>query len=248
MLKEIIFNSARATGDPNAPVFTLRQPVYAYALKVQSVCLPFSYYSFGSNNNVLAFTESGTPGTTRYATIPRGNYDASTILNALGTAMSNAGTQTYTVTYNDSQETLSVSAPSAFTVLGGNAGSTAANALGSWWTSNSGSGTSLTFPHTVNFNGSSSLLLCSNHLASENVIYSSQENTNVLCNIPTSAPSGSVIFYENLGGYLLCENTIQTVDFLLLDSATGLQVDLNGSPFVVVLSILTSPDDMTKVV
>lgn len=242
MLKEIVFNSAR-TGNSNNPTFVLRQPVYAYAYKVQSVSIPFSFYIVNSNNNVLKFREASN-GAEYNAVIEPGNYDAASILTALGDAMTSAGGQTYTVSYNEPQGTLTISAPGGFRILSGNNGSTAWNILGVDKNIDSASGTSITLPNYVDFSFNSSILLCSNALSSEDVIYSSADNTAVLTNVPAVAPAGSVIHYDNPGGWLLWEDNIQTVDFMLLDSATGHKIDLNGAAFTVVLAIVTSPEDL----
>lgn len=244
MLKEVIFNSARC-GNSNNPTFTLRSPLYVYAYRVKSVSIPFSFYMVNANNNTIAFRESA-DGVNRTATLPVGNYDAATILSALGTALTNAGTQAYTVTYDDVSGRLTISAPGNFRILSGNNGSTAWNVLGVDQYNDTASGvSSVKLPHYVDFSFNSSILLCSNALSSEDVIYSSDDSKAVVCNIPADAPAGSVIHYDNSnGGYLLFEESVQQVDFLLLDSATGKPMDLNGGAFTVILSVLTSADDM----
>jgi len=75
-------------------------------------------------------------------------------------------------------------------------------------------------------------------------VYTSQENVSVIANVPADAPAGSVIHFDNQGSYLEFEEQVQSVDFLLLDSATGHPIDLNRSAFTVVLSVLTSADDL----
>lgn len=243
MLKEIIFNSAR-TGNSNNPTFILRQPVYAHAYKVQSVSIPFSFYIVNSTNNAVAFREAA-DGVNRTAKLPTGNYDAATILSALGNALTSAGGQSYTVSYNEPQGTLTISAPNNFVIRSGQNGSTAWNALGISNTTDTASGLkNVTLPGYVDFSFNSSILLCSNALSSEDVIYSSGDNIAVLTNVPAVAPAGSVIHYDNPGGWLLWEDNIQSIDFMLLDSATGQRIDLNGSAFTVVLAVLTSPDDL----
>lgn len=243
MLKELIFNSARTSNTSN-PTFTLRSPVYVYAYRVKSVSIPFSFYMVNSTNNTIAFRESA-DGTNRIATLPVGNYDASTILSALGTALSATGTQTYTVTYDEVSGRLTISAPGNFKILSASNGSTAWNVLGIDQYNDTATGIStVKLPHYVDFSFNSSILLCSNALSSEDVIYSSDESKAVVSNIPADAPAGAVIHWENHGGFLLFEESIQQVDFLLLDSATGQPIDLNGGAFTVTLSILTTADDM----
>lgn len=243
MYKEIIFNSQR-TGNTNNPVFTLRDPLYIYAFKVKECSIPFSFYMVNGYNNAIAFREAG-DGINRVAYLPQGNYDAASIIPALETALTTAGTQSYTVSYSDTTGRLTISAPGNFVIRDGQNGSTAWNVLGISNTSDTASGvSSVTLPGYVDFSFNSSILLCSNVLSNEHVVYSSQDNTAVILNVPATAPAGSVIHHDNMGGYIVYEESVQNVDFLLLDSATGQPINLNGSAFTVVLSVLTSPDDL----
>jgi hypothetical protein len=81
---------------------------------------PQTWYVFNSSNNTVTFIESTAPTTQLFAVIPPGNYntqDPTTIMTAVSTAMTSAGTQTYTVTFNFNTQLLTISAPGTFQIL-----------------------------------------------------------------------------------------------------------------------------------
>lgn len=112
------------------------------------------------NFNILWNWENVTPTTNTIifnegagnltATIPLGNYDILSLINAIGTAMTNVGTQTYSGSFNvvTSEITITTSGVSNFTVL--LIGTTAYNLIG--LTKNitsTGSPPALTFQDTI---------------------------------------------------------------------------------------------------
>lgn len=91
------------------PLFTWGRPLQSIAaMKVLEVQIPFSWYVFNSANNTFTLTESDGGGA-RTVTIPVGNYNTSSMIAALQTALdaASANSHTYTVTFAGS----SLSAP-----------------------------------------------------------------------------------------------------------------------------------------
>lgn len=130
---EIEFDSkdctASSTGDlyPSdvTPNFFISNPLKkVVAVKVIEAQIPFSYYVINGNNNTFFLTEryeiSGVPYVNaNFVTIPAGNYDSSSILSALGDALTTASAtaeiepkvaqaRTYTVSYSSLTMRLSI--------------------------------------------------------------------------------------------------------------------------------------------
>ena len=245
MYREIILNSSNCA-DTSNPVFRLGKQIYAYALKIKSISIPFSFYTISPATNKICFIESAFPSNTLTATLPTANYNTASIIVALETALKAASntSQNYVVAYNDETDCLVISQPSSFSILAGNAGSTAYRVLGISQTVQTPSAQTVTFPNVVNFSFNSSILLCSNSLSCENVIYSNNLLQNVLLNVPMDSTEGGVSNYENGGDYFIVDTVLNNIDFSLVDSTTDTNINLNGASFIVVLSILTDQDDM----
>lgn len=106
-------NSAAFSTD-DWPVFLLGKPLNnVAAVKVLEVQIPFSYYVINSKSNTFLLTESDGGGATT-VTLPVGNYTSTTIVTALGAALTSASanTHTYTVTYSGLTQKLTVSSNS----------------------------------------------------------------------------------------------------------------------------------------
>ena len=83
-----------------------------YGLKL--VYVPITFFNITAANNLIYFTDTAT----HTASIPVGFYDSTSILAAVGTAMTTAsGTVTYTVTKNSSTYNVIISASSGTFVL-----------------------------------------------------------------------------------------------------------------------------------
>lgn len=83
--------------------------------KLLEVDVPLSMFVINSNN-IIPFIESSTPLITRTATISQGNYNSLDISTAISTAMNLSGTQTYTVTYDNITNYITISATSTFSL------------------------------------------------------------------------------------------------------------------------------------
>ena len=108
----------RSTGDYGDFWVQIPQAGTCYSsVKLLDVCVPRSAYVFDSSNNVLVFYEAATPNLT--ATITPGSYSASDLCTELGARMTAASaalgnTQTYTVTYSTTANTLTITSTAGF--------------------------------------------------------------------------------------------------------------------------------------
>lgn len=107
-LSELQLDSRTAFSTPDSSYSTLNWPLYRLetlhdivGFKIISATIPFTYYTINSTNNTFTLTESAGGGATT-VTIPVGNYNATTFIAAIQTALNSASanTLTYTATYN----------------------------------------------------------------------------------------------------------------------------------------------------
>jgi hypothetical protein len=83
-------------------------------IKLLDVKVPMTMNTFDGVKSIR-FVEAATSGTTRNALIT-GNYNETTILTAIQTAMNGAGTQTYTATYTPSLNSITISVAANFSL------------------------------------------------------------------------------------------------------------------------------------
>lgn len=245
MYREIYFNSQRAA-NTSCPRFTLGDQIYVHKFKILAATIPYTFYSVNASNNQVKFVEASSSPTVKTATLsPAGNYTSASIETELASAMTAAGSQTYSCNYDDSTGKITVSAAGTFKVLSGNNGSSAWDVLGLSKTADTASATSVTFQNYADLASNTSILIVSSSLTSQNIRYISDMSQNVLCNIPVSVRAGEILYWENVsGGWINADQSLTHLDLMLLDSSTGLPIDLNGGNFTVVLGILETADDI----
>lgn len=96
-------------GDLSAPKWFLTNPVNNITgVKLKNFSIPLSVYLFDSRNSKFAFVESTSSGTTRIGSITPGNYNGTTLATELTTQLNVNGTFTYTVSWNQNNNTLSI--------------------------------------------------------------------------------------------------------------------------------------------
>ena len=76
------------------------------SVELVSANVPKTQYLINSSNNKIYFTDNGSAELT--ATIPIGNYTSTTLATAIGSAMTTAGTNTFTVTDNTLTNTFTI--------------------------------------------------------------------------------------------------------------------------------------------
>ncbi|KNC97205.1 uncharacterized protein SPPG_07591 [Spizellomyces punctatus DAOM BR117] len=204
-------------------------------MKVLSVSFLQDWDLVSSANNTIAFAEEG-DSTIYSGTIAPGNYSIANFPNAVADAMSTAGTQGYTVTYDGVSRKISITAtgPKKFKILPASRGTTAYILTGmSRWTE-TGYYQTVTLKNPVNLSGSYLVLLTSN-IQVKGSRYLSDFDDSVQSVVATVVPDsfGDVITWTNdAGEWLPVDDTISKIEFYLIDLMTGLEVALN-SPLTV---------------
>ena len=102
----------------SSPIFFLTQPpslISGYAVSNFSGVNAVNVID--SRNNIFQFSETTSSGTVRSAVLPTGNYTISSILTALGTAMTSVGTVTYTASYSTLTNLITITSTVAFNIL-----------------------------------------------------------------------------------------------------------------------------------
>ncbi|TPX52376.1 hypothetical protein PhCBS80983_g06487 [Powellomyces hirtus] len=201
------------------------------------------------NNNKIAFVETGSPNILT-AEIPVGTHDSTSVLAAVGAAMTAAGTQTYNVSYNDTTRRLSISLDGGrtFKLLSGNCGSSAFLQLGVDKSNDSGYYSSITLFNVMNLSASQPVLLTSRTLnGNRSVIYVAgiDSDINVLCSMNPDS-FGDVITWTNPDTHIFTSedgSALSSVDFQLVDSST-LRALKTNSPVVVTLGVFDDALDM----
>lgn len=193
------------------------------------------------------FAESGDT-TLRRAVLPDGTYDSSSILTALGNSMTTAGSQTYTVVYDQVSRKLTISSPNKeFKVVGGSRGSTAFLQLGIDKVNESGYGKVVTFPNTLNLSASQPILITSRTLQTNGaILYPSGINSDMNCLAAINPDGfGDVLSWVNPSeNFHKAEDlTLNQIDFQIVDSAS-LEVVKTNSPITIHLGIYDDPTDL----
>jgi hypothetical protein len=226
-------------------MFPIAENLNVAKFKILSVNIPVSWDPVSEGNNKINFVEASSNSTIRTATLATGRYHVGTIEGAVAAALNAVGTQTYTVTYDERNRSLSVSAPGLFQILGGVSGSSAFKILGIHRYANSQFATTQNLPNTIDLTNNNPVLLCSNSLSSLNVKYLGHQSLNCLTSIDIGNPVNSVVNWENSGGsYLDCNQTLQMLDFSLVDSASGSTIDMRGQNFSVRIGIFDDENDV----
>lgn len=206
------------------PIFTVaaKGPLQdVVAIKILEVQIPYSWYVFNSVNNTFTMTENGTSVT---VTIPIGNYTASSLATALGTAITavSPNTLTYTVTYSNlTQKFIFTSSSNSlvfyFTFGAGqgipNVQPNSGNKNPRLWmgfgpgisSSSSGTPQTLTSTNVVLTSGPSYLYLNSQKLGSDVDVFLPQGAFNLgggkagpqIAKIPINVNAGGIIFWQD---------------------------------------------------
>ena len=126
-MKNYVINSAKRT--PNSASSSsfeiqLTKPILTpKSVKLKWLIIPNSIYNVRDGiNNKLDFTDTGGAHT---ITIPAGAYTITTLISQIQSQMTSVGAQTYTLTFNETQLNIKITASSAFSLQFASAGSCA---------------------------------------------------------------------------------------------------------------------------
>ncbi|KAJ3032930.1 hypothetical protein HDV00_006974 [Rhizophlyctis rosea] len=240
MYRELYCNSIQ-TPNVSRPIFPV-PGIYIAKFKILSVNLCVSWDPISSTNNKVNFVEAGSPAVVRTAVIAPGTYYVSNMEDALASAMTASGTQSYTVTYSEKTRSLTISASAPSSINGSTSGSTAHKVLGISRYANTATRTTLTLPNTLDMTNNTSSTLSSGYAH-----YLGEQSINCLASIDVTAPTNGIVTWENgTGGWLECAQTLQMIDFVLVDSGTGNVFDTRGQNFFVRVGIYDDAGDVVE--
>lgn len=205
------------------------------AFRIVSVQIPFKFYPVNSTNNLIYFMEGASPAT---ATIPIGNYSASTLATAIVTAMNlvSPSLSTYTVTYNNTTDafTFTISAGTFRFMFGTNSLNSASSIIGF-----TGDGTLLS-TQVSNIapilSGYPAIYLRSNTLSGHLPAMYVQSNiiSSVMAVIPLNVNFNNLILYNDQSDqfYDINVKILNKIDFQITDPSGNI-IDLRGSPIYI---------------
>jgi len=214
-------------------IFYLNTPIIADAgirilVGLNNLTIPNTIYNFNSSNNSITFTQ----GSTVTVSVSVGNYSASTLTDALNTAITAAGLS-ITVSFDEDNAVFSFTGSSAFTIDS----ATMSRQLGLKEQLPTASATSYTPSQVCDFAGATNLYIRIRNLSMNNL--DSRGNTSsIIASIVVNTNYGEYIFFSSpdILYFMISENKISHLDIEITDQE-GSVVDLNGSSFNMTLSV-----------
>lgn len=233
---EIHLNSKfRTTGTLSKPSFIISPAHYVDHVKVKNVQLPVTWYGVNAYNNSVVFYESDTPSTVRMFSIPVGNYNSSTLIEALESGLIANGTQVYTATVSLPSQILTVhGADKAF--LFNFIESSSSELLG-FDNVETASLQTIVGTKSIKLNSTEAVYVVSNGIKSNTL--SPGFTGSILAKIPLSVNSGQIQLYDSSScsfDIFPVSQHINQIDLTLLDSDTLRELDLNEASWSCTLS------------
>lgn len=241
------------------PTYQLATPVpNLAAIKILEVQIPFSFYTINSSNNTFTLTDT-TPLTNAVITIPVGNYNTTTLMTVLTTALNAVGSAgSYSITYAAATGlfTFVKTGGASFTFTFGTTGDLGATNprfnLGFNAGANTTASNTLTAPNVANVSGPNYLYLNSRAFGAQlnlllprgAVQLGSGTNGPQIAKIPINVQPGGVIYWSDPDPqkWFTFEDLplLPQFDFYLTvgNNATPLVTSLNGLSFSVKMGIL----------
>lgn len=212
-------------------IFYLNSPVIAdpgirILIGLTNLTIPNTIYNFSSSNNTITFTQSAT---TQVVTITSGNYSASSLVEALNTAI----TLNITVSFDEDNAVFTFTGTSAFTIDS----ATMFRQLGLKDQLPTASGTTYTSTHVCDFAGTTSLYIRIRNVSMNN-LDSRGATTNIIASIVNNVNYGDYIFYTppEVLYFQINEQQLSHIDIEITDQEGNI-IDLNGSSFNLTLSV-----------
>ena len=211
-------------------IFYLNSPVIAppgirILLGLTNLTIPNTIYNFNSSNNQITFTQ----GTTQVVTIAVGNYSASSLVEALNTAI----TLNITVSFDEDQADFSFTGGSAFTIDS----ATMQRQLGLGDQLPTASATTYTSTQVCDFAGATQLYVRVRNVSLNN-LDSRGKTSNIIASIVNNVNYADYIFYTppEVLYFMINEQQLSHIDIEITDQE-GNVIDLNGSSFNMTLSV-----------
>lgn len=229
-------SGGRTSGTNSNPTYEIKRGLTAKdRVSIVSTIIPASYYVVNAANNTIDFTENAV---VLSATITPGNYNSTTIQTEIITQMNAASTGVFTMGYNESTYHLTWTNDTLTFVIDPTSsasqiiGVTAAQVAALTQTSND----------AIELSGPRSIFIESQVLGRGRSAYlvNGEQGRPVLVNIPVSAPTGSIIIWEDASQsnrtYGITCNQINEIDFRLRD-INGTELDLNGLEWEITVAL-----------
>lgn len=215
-------------------IFYLNSPIIAdpgirILIGLTNLTLPNTIYNFNSSNNSITFTQGGSTVT---VSVSVGNYSASTLTDALNTAIAAAAGLSITVTFNEENANFTF-AGAAFTIDS----ATMFRQLGLKDQLPTASATTYTATKVCDFAGSTNLYIRVRNLSMNN-LDSRGKTSNIIASIVNNVNYGDYIFYTppEVLYFQINEQQLSHIDIEITDQEGNL-IDLNGSSFNMTLSV-----------
>lgn len=250
-----IDSSELTYGTINKPTFNLQREFNnIIGFKVIECQIPFSFYIFQSGRNAFTLTEP-TSSATGTATIPPGNYTPTSIAQVLKTELEAIGDATYTVTYSNVTGKLSITSSVAEAFVLTFSGDEPAKWLGF----NTGANTAtvggvLEAPHITRLSGDDYLYICSSQLGMFNSNTLRRGDTAqsgpIIAKVPVNVNPGGVILWADPDPTKFFEvdvSVLTNIEFYIVKGTDIITpLDLNGAPFSLKLSLITTDETSAK--
>lgn len=199
------------------PEFRLNTLSNVAGIKIIEAQIPFSFYVINGGNNTFLLSESSSGNDPQLVALPIGNYDYTTISEALGAALTTASlglaSSTYTVDYLQNTQKLLItkSGTGTFTLAFGENGDPGNTNPRLWLGFNDGAITSgaltMTAPNVLQITGPNYLYINSDAIGTLCGMFLPKGATNLaqngigpqLAKIPITVGPGGVIFWQDPG-------------------------------------------------
>lgn len=209
---------------------------------LESIQIPYSFYSINSSNNRLCFNDNPAD----FIDIPPGNYNMTSLAAVLETVLTAKFPGSNTVTYstNTYKLTLNIAVAAKINSSTDVPESTAADILG--FRVSTGTAVSHTADSAVNIAGPNYLVLASSFLSTHvhnKILYSSNVYAQSLFTIPVNSSPGSIITANPSFTLKLAKKinilTTDVIDIQLKDELGNI-VNLNGLDIAIEFTLVTT--------
>lgn len=250
-------SAARDAGTNDEPVFNLNPSISnVLGIKLVSAQIPFTYYVFNDANNTFQILPNADPNQARTVTLPAGNYTVTSISNPLTTALGAATGDTYSFTYSGAtgKFTLRSTTGQVFALSFGEDNDEGVSNPRLWLgfapgINRSDDGGVLVASHTANITGPNYLYLVTSFggRISRNIRVNggSTPEAPAFAKIPVTVnPYGLITYTDPNGSYAfdMSNGEVQSIRLGLMYGHTLQKVQMNGSPWSLVMQVLTQRD------
>jgi hypothetical protein len=249
---------ARDAGTNDEPVFVINPPFdNVLGIKLVSAQIPFTYYVFDDTNGSFQILPGADPAQARTVTLPPGNYTVTSISAPLTAALGAATGDTYSFIYSGAtgRFTLRSTTGQVFALaFGSDAGDDGVTNPRLWLGFAGGINPSdasgnLVAPYTANITGPNYLYVTTSFggRISRNIRVNggSTPEAPAIAKIPVTVnPYGLITYTDPSGSYAfdMSNGQVQNLKVGLMFGHTLQKVRMNGSPWSLVLHVLTQRD------